>query len=215
MKRSIWLITLALMVNTAFAADKSFYIYGSVGITESDRKAEVDAVITNLGITAFTSQADDKDSGLKLQFGWQVNQNFAIEGGYIDLGKFTYHADATAPIVATRDGTAEISSWNIGVVASAPVSDNLALSVKAGVLAYNLDYHCQGTGIACPNPERSDDGTPPYYGVGINWQMSKDWFMQADYEVFTDIGEKLNSTGSTGTTQSDVTMLSVGVGYRF
>lgn len=214
MKRTILFISLAMAANTAFAAS-DYYIYAGAGQTQSDRKGEVDATIDNLGITAFTSSYDDTDPGFKLQGGWQVNKTFAVEGGYLDFGKFIYSADATAPITATRDGFVEADGWNIGLVARKELNKTISVFGKAGVLRYNIDYRCEGTGIACTNPNRSDSGTNPFYGIGLAWHFKPDWFFRAEYEIFSDIGGAFDSDGSNGTTKADIDFAGIGIGYQF
>jgi OOP family OmpA-OmpF porin len=202
-------------LTTVMAADNKFYAYVSAGSSDSSRKAETDTAIANSGITAFTSSEDAKDTAYKLQIGYQVNRHLAIEGGYVDMGKFTYRAAATAPVTATRDGDVKASGWNIGVVGVLPFTDKLSGFGKAGVIAYDLKYACRATGIACTSPDRSTDGTPLYYGLGLDWRLSREWFVRAEYEVFQDIGDSFNSNGTTGTTKADVKISGIGVGYRF
>lgn len=57
--------------------------------------------------------------------------------------------------------------------------------------------------------------TTAYYGLGLDWKFSRNWFARAEYEVFVDVGESLDSTGITGTTRTDVNLASVGIGYKF
>ena len=199
----------------AMAADTGFYGYVSLGQAESDRKNEGDTVLRNLGITAMTSTADDTDTGYKLQLGYQFNRHFAVEGGYVKLGKFNYKAASTAPVVATRDVDIDTDGWNIGVVGKLPLSEQFAAFGKVGAVYSETDYTCRGTGIACTNPNRTAKETSAYYGLGLDWNFSRNWFARAEYEVFTDVGESLNSTGGIGTTRADVKMGSIGIGYRF
>lgn len=213
MKLRVIAMTLACISGMASAADNGFYAYGSAGWTESSRKSEGDAVVSNL-VTAYTSTADEKDTGYKLQAGYRFNRYIALEGGYVDLGKYNYKAASTAP-VATRDVTVKADGWTLGAVGSLSVTDSLALIGKAGLVAYEMKHHCNGTGIPCSNPDRSKNDTSLYYGVGADWNFSGNWFARAEYEIFQDIGNSLNSTGTTGTSKADIRMGSIGVGYRF
>lgn len=212
-------LTLALLLSSAttaaLGADAGFYVYGSVGQSSSDRKAQADATITGAGITAFTSRADDTDTGYKLQVGYRFNPYLAVESGHVSLGEYTYHADGTAPVAATRDASIEIDGWNVGLVLSAPVLPTFSVFAKAGALAYDLKFTCSGTGVACTNPNRSDDGTRAFYGAGLEWDLGSHWFVRAEYEVFSKIGEAFNTSGTTGTSKEDVEMVSLGIGYRF
>ncbi len=197
------------------AADTGFYGYASAGSAETSRKSESDTALINSGVTAFTSSQDKRDTGYKLQVGYQFNRYLAIEGGYVNLGKFRYQAASTAPVVATRDASIKIDGWNIGAIGSLPVTNSLTGFAKAGMFSYKLSFSCSGTGSSCTNPDRSANGAPLYYGLGLDWNFTQSWFARAEYEVFTDVGDSLNLTGTTGTTKADVRMMSVGVGYKF
>lgn len=199
----------------AVAAENGWYAYGAAGWADTKgRKAQVDTTITNLGVTAFTSQADETDTGYKLQFGYRFNRNFAVEGGYMDLGRYSYDAVATVP-VATRTGSGDIDAWNLTAVGSLPLTERLAVIGKLGAAAHNLKFHCAGTGIACVNPDRKASGTSLHYGVGVEWAFSPNWFARGEYEVVQKVGDAFNSTGTSGTSREDVKLGSIGIGYRF
>ena len=102
MKRTLPLIALALAaVSPAASAaetDSGLYVIAATGPTDTGgRKSQADATIRNLGVTTFQSSADEKDIGYKLQLGYRINRHIAIEGGYMDLGCYTYAAAATVP----------------------------------------------------------------------------------------------------------------------
>lgn len=204
-----------LVPTVAVAEATGFYAYTSAGSAESSRKDEVDTALINSGITALTSSEDKRDAAYKLQLGYQFNRYLAVEGGYVDMGKFTYQAASTAPVTATRDGHVEIDGWNLGVVGRLPFANTVSAFGKIGVVSYDLSYSCSGTGSPCANPDRSADGTPFYYGVGLDWNVTQNWFARIEYEVFTDIGDSFDRTGVTGTTEADVRMTSIGIGYKF
>lgn len=198
----------------AAAADNGFYAYGAYGWSESNRKAQTDTAIVNSGVTAFTSSADDSDTGYKLQGGYRFNQFVAIEGGYVNLGKYTYDGVATVP-VATRQGSVKADGWNVAAVGSLPVSSSFALIGRLGVVASEAKYHCAGTGIACFDPDRSHRDTALNYGIGADWNFTGNWFARAEYEVYKDVGSSFSTTGTSGTSKADIKMGSIGVGYRF
>ncbi len=216
---SMTLIAVALIgglsSTTAQAADQGFYGYVSVGSSNSDRKGEGDTALTNLGATAFTSSMQSTSSGYKVQLGYQINSNFAVEGGYVDMGKFSYHATVTAPTSATRDIAITATGLNLDAVGRLPILDELAVFGKLGVVSYNLKYACQATGIACLTPTRSSNGTPLHFGLGMDWNLTQNWFARAEYEIFKNVGERSNATGSRGTSQADVKMANIGIGYKF
>jgi OOP family OmpA-OmpF porin len=220
MKRSAHIVVilgLAAGINAgmAQAADTGFYGYLSAGQSKSDRKAEGDQALAGAGATAFTSSFDDTDTGYKLQAGYQINKNLAVEGGYADLGKFNYSSNITAPIATSGVITLKVDGWNIGVVGRLPFSDTVTGFAKLGAFAYTADYACTRTGPVCVTPTRTASGTSTNYGVGADFTFAGNWFARAEYEVYTRVGDPMSADGSTGTSRADVNMASVGIGYKF
>lgn len=215
MKSGIAFAALATACLAAHAADPGVYVYGAYGQAKSERKDQADAATRGAGASAFTSRGDESDSAHKLQLGYHFNPYAAIEGGYVNLGKYTYDATITAPLSATRTGDVSIDGWNLGLKLGVPVGEHFSVVATVGVFSYSLDFKCKGTGVPCVNPSRTESGTPLYYGVGVEWTPGGRWLVRAEYEVFTDVGERFNGNGTTGTTQADVKLGSVGVGYRF
>jgi len=209
------LILGSAVATNALADTTGLYAYAAAGRTDSDRKAQADTVITNLGITAFTSSADAGDSGYKLQIGYRFNRHLALEGGYVDLGRSSYRANSTAPIVATRTGYVETDGWSLAAVGRLPLTASLALTGKLGLLAYDLQFRCFGGAGICGNPVRGDSGVKPTYGLGLDWDLGANWFARAEYEVYRNIGSRFDTLGSTGTSQADIALASIGIGYRF
>ncbi len=197
----------------AFAQD-DWYAYGAVGFAHSSRKAQADSAIVGSGVTAFTSSADERDTAYKLQLGYRLTPNWALEGGYVNMGKFTYDAAATVP-VATRHGHFKADGLNLAAVGRLPVADNFAVLARLGGVAYAGKYHCEGTGIACTDPDRTKHGIALNYGVGAEWQFASAWFMRFEYEVYNKVGSSFNSNGATGTSRADIRVGSVGIGHSF
>jgi len=206
--------TCGLGVTTAIAADEGFYAYAASGVSNTKRKSEIDTSLTNAG-AVFTSTADEKGVAYKVQAGYQINPYLAVEGGYMDMGKHTYDAVATVPLGATRQGSIKTTGWNLDAVGSFPVSEVFSIFARAGAVYYDLSSSCSGAVIACVNPNRNTKDTAFHYGAGVEWNVWDRWFVRAEYEVVSKVGEALNATGTTGTTKADVTMFTGGIGYRF
>ena len=77
-----------------------------------------------------------------------------------------------------------------------------------------LDYQCTGT-VYCGTASRSASGTRLHYGLGVEYAFASNGFARAEYEVFAKVGDSMGADGTSGTSQKDVRLGSVGVGYRF
>jgi len=199
------------------AADSGFYGYLSAGQSQSDRKAEADRVLAGAGATAFSSSIDDTDTAWKIQAGYHLTDNFAIEGGYTRLGDISYRANITAPSTGAGVVKLDTDGWNLDLVGRLPFSDNFTGFAKLGAFAYDLNYQCSIVSgpYSCGTARRSASGTSLHYGAGLEYTFAGNWFARAEYEVFTKVGASMSADGTTGTSQEDVRVGSVGIGYRF
>lgn len=218
-KQTAFVLTalIAGVAASAQAADTGFYGYLSAGQSQSDRKVEADRALTGAGATAFTSSMDNTDTAYKIQAGYRFNKNLAIEGGYAKLGEFSYSATITAPIAGAGVVKLDADGWNLDLVGRLPFGDSFSGFAKIGAFAYNLDYQCSGTSAAlCGTaPSRSASSTSLHYGLGLEYAFAGHWSARAEYEVVADVGDSLSADGATGTSQEDVRLGSVGIGYRF
>ena len=87
-------LLLTLTAPAAFAID-GIYVTGSLGRSNvSGLKSSYDSFLSGVGVTGLSSTEKNNDTAFKLMAGYQINPNFAVEGGYTDLGKFTQFAAA-------------------------------------------------------------------------------------------------------------------------
>ena len=56
------------------------------------------------GVATNNVSIDDSDNAYKLFAGYKFNKNLAVEGGYTDLGKFSFNNTTTGP-AGTANGT--------------------------------------------------------------------------------------------------------------
>src|SRR5262245_16219151 len=113
--------TLIALASTASMAAEGFYAGVGFGQTKVDLDKEADALRNDLvagGATAFTVSTDDTDTGFKIFGGYEVNQHFAVEAGFANLGKAKLSANvaAPAPVVETIDAEFKASAFFVDAV---------------------------------------------------------------------------------------------------
>src|ERR1700694_5064302 len=118
----------------AAAADESGW-YGGISVGQSRAKIANDRIANQLrasGVGLVTTSIDDdeRDKGFKLLAGRKFNRNFAVEGGYFNLGKFGFTAH-TLP-AGTLTGTAKFQGLNLDAVGILPFSEKLSGFGRAG-----------------------------------------------------------------------------------
>lgn len=118
------------------------------------------------GIGYFSLDAggfDASDTAFKAFGGYRANQYFAAELEYIDGGK-------------PEDGGLEIdiSGWNLSVLGSWPVTEQVDVFAKLGVLFW--DAKARGFG--------DDSGEDFSYGVGVDYKFGENWALRGEYQRF-------------------------------
>lgn len=191
----------------ATAKDSGWYIGGNVG--QSYAEIDEDRITSSLLDSGFTTTAfddDEEDTGYKLFGGYQFNRNFAIEGGYFDLGEFGFTA-TTLP-AGTLDGRIEVAGWNLDLVGVIPLTERFSAFGRLGVQYADAEDQFGGTGsvnVSNPNPEESD--TNYKAGLGLQYALSRSVGVRLEVERYR-INDAVGNDG-------DIDLLSLGLVYRF
>ena len=236
MKRStlalLALSTLPLYLGSAHALelDGDFYAVASAGRalkSTSPVQADYDAMLKPQGgqgtTTSLRSNQTADKNGYKLQLGYKLTNNFALEGGYVRLGKTHYDANYSTTVKVpmfdwwpkgpTRDVTTaktasrevEYSGINLALVASNHVSDDLSLFAKVGVLRARAEASDRGFA----NSTEGKTKWRPILGVGADYFFDDMFGVRAEYERYNKLGDR----DTVGT--MDINMMSLGLIGKF
>lgn len=181
-KQIIAAAMLAVGALSAHAGD--FYAGASVGAT----KWRLDSSIN--------SAFDTSDVGGKLFAGYEFMPNFALEGGYVNLGKASASGNGASAEIK-GDG------WFVDAVGIAPINQDFSLFGKIGVVDTKIKASGSAPGLAVTDSKTS---TQVKFGFGGSYNIAKNIAVRAELERYR--GELENSKG-------DVDLLSVGVSYKF
>lgn len=202
------LVVLAVTVTPyAMADDSGWYVGASGGRT----RAKIDDVRINSGLlgSGFTSSSitdDDRASGFKAFGGYQFNPNFALEGGYFDLGKFGYNA-VTVP-AGTLNGDIRLKGLNLDTVGILPLTDKFSLLGRVGINYAQARDSFSGTGavnVLDPSPSKRQANIK--FGLGMQYAFNDALAMRVEAERYR-INDAVGNRG-------DVDLFSVGLVYRF
>jgi OOP family OmpA-OmpF porin len=209
-----YLALLSSMMAVSYTQAENFYVLGSVGQSRfgSGSGASEGALTSSAHLTVddnpgSASRFDSRDLGYKLQFGYNFNQNFAVEGGYVDLGQQNYHVnfDSGSGHAKTSD-----NGLNIAALGIIPVEGPFSVFGKVGVIDAKVDYHLSGSDAGGSFADAHEKiKFSPEYGVGVMYSLNDVADLRVEAERFADLGKK-STTG-----ENNVDLLSLGVSYRF
>ncbi|MDB4068821.1 outer membrane beta-barrel protein [Pseudomonadales bacterium] len=209
-KQMTLVTVLSVAAGSAFAGD--WYALGSFGQSKVDGNAasEVNAELIDAGVTGLSSSFDDKDTSYKLQLGYSFTPNFAVEGGYIDLGKFQYSAAFTGPAVGSAVAEVKAAGINLGAVASYPMNDQFEIFGKLGIINAKVEASATASGGGVTLSENiSETKVKGYWGVGAAYNFNKQLGLHLAWERFNKLGDD-EKTG-----ESDVDLVSLGLKLSF
>jgi OOP family OmpA-OmpF porin len=205
---SLGLVALAIIASPLAMADESFW-YGGANVGRSSATIDDQRISNGLSTGGFTANSivnDDRSTGFKIFGGYQLNKNFAIEGGYFDLGKFGYTA-TTVP-AGTLSGNIKLKGLNLDLVGILPITDKFSAFGRAGLNYAQAKDSFNGTGaVLVTNPSPSKNDTNYKFGLGLQYAFTDALAMRAEAERYR-INDAVGNKGH-------IDLVSVGLIYRF
>lgn len=201
------LATIASPFAMADADNAGWYVGGNVGQSKATvDNQRISSGLLGGGLTTTSITDRNRDTGYKLYGGYQFNPNFAMEGGYFDLGKFGFTAN-TNP-AGTLDGNMKVRGLNLDVVGTLPITEKFSAFGRGGLIYYQSRDSFRGTGavgVSNPNPSKSGPGYK--FGVGLQYAFTPAFAVRTEAERYR-INDAVGHKG-------DVDLFSVGLVYRF
>jgi OmpA-OmpF porin, OOP family len=199
----------ALASPLAMAQDTGWYLGGNVGraATTID-DARITQGLAGEGLATSSIDNHDRHSAYKLYGGWQLNRNFALEGGYFDLGHYGYNAN-TVP-TGTLNGDMKLRGLNLDLVGTLPLVGNLSALGRIGVTSIRASDNFSATGAArVPYGSNSPSQRSTNFKVGAGLAYAFTPALSARLEA-----ERYRFKDGVGN-RGNADMISVGLVYRF
>lgn len=208
MKLGIW-IPLALMVVSQGVMAGDLYVVGDITHSkDSLKKSTFDSALTGAGATGLSSSDSGSGNQWRLQLGYGINSNFAVEAGYIDFGKAKYSAAYAGGGTATGD----LKAGGLDLVALGilPLSDKFSIFGKAGAVAVRAKSSLVASGPAsAATGNATANEVRPLVGLGASYKITDHVDLRGEFDHVNGLG-KSNKTGT-----MDSNMVSLGVAYHF
>lgn len=165
---------------------------------------------------------NDRDTSFGVLGGYMVNDNFGLEGGYLDLGKVSGSITGNLSgnlygrallVNGTITAKGDAKGWVLGVRGDLPINDKFSLNGRVGIYNWDSDVNVSvsaagtwgGTAIAAAgSASQSFSGSDAYYGIGAKYNVNKQVTIGLGYSHY-----KL------GKVESKADNLELNVKYRF
>ena len=196
---------MALPMSQVLAVDSPWSVGAAIGST----KLKSDCGAGNV--------CDFSDTGYKIYGGYSLNQNFAVELSYVDLGEGKLSATGVSVAGDKLSISSKISGLAASVVGTYPI-EKLSLFAKAGFA--NLSADTTGTYTfltTVQSKSQSVSNTDFTFGVGAAYSVTENVGVHLALERFKT-KEKLDALSTLGVnteSNDDLDLVSLGVSYRF
>lgn len=229
MRTTGWTVLLGvsmLAAGSVNAAERGFYVGGFYGQVNSDLDQGEYEILAWALYRAFefdpqtrTSVSfDTEDSGYGFFGGYRFSPYLAVEGGYMDLGEFTYReqtngTDAVAgqPVTLQQRITTTLSGVGVSALGILPLTYRTELFLRGGVLFTSNELTAQfesSSDFAIGGELGSESDTDFLAGVGAAMTFAEIYSLRLEYQRIFDAGTEF-------TGEADADIISLGVAVTF
>jgi OOP family OmpA-OmpF porin len=195
----------------AVAAESGGYIGLGVGLSKAyiadDR---IRNQLSGAGLTMTSIDDDDRDVGYKLFGGYKINKNFAVEGGYFNLGKFGFTANTTTA-GSSLTGAIKLQGANLDALGILPFTEKFSAFGRVGVIYTWAKDEFSGAGAGAAlattigDPKKNEANYK--YGLGVQYDFTYNLGLRAEWERYR-VNDAVGNKG-------DIDMALVSLVYTF
>jgi OOP family OmpA-OmpF porin len=180
------LIATALLASSSVALAEGVYVGGSVGYTHA-----------NVDCTG-TTNCKNNSTGEKAFVGYKINDMFAVEASYFDLGK-------VSGTVSGANIDIKSSGFGLRGLISAPFSKDFSGFAALGV---NSVKSKATVTLGTLSGSLDTTTTKPSFAIGVDYSLTQDLKLRGEVESF-----RLDAPANSGS--YNVANVSVGLKYSF
>ncbi|MEO7744056.1 MAG: outer membrane beta-barrel protein [Usitatibacter sp.] len=205
-----WLPIASSMAFLALPVHAQWYVGATAGQAKLSHDSSQSDQLLDLGFDAATTSFDDKDSAYRIHGGYRFHRNFAVELGYVNLGR--YSSRSLVLPTGSLENRFRVEGVDVSAVGLLPLNSQFTVYGRVGLFASRTRASYAGTGSvvlingASSQRERTQDLT---YGVGAMYNFSPRFSLVAEISEYRGVGSEL--TGG----ELDIRTISAGLVYRF
>lgn len=174
----------SLLAGSALAQGSGYPYWGlSVGQSQSQiDEPQTSSSLLGAGVTTTNISRDTRGTAYKLFGGYQLTPNIAVEGGYFNLGKFSYSSTTSG---GTLNGEYQIDGLNLDLVGTAPMASNWAAFGRLGMQFANTRDSFSGTATgAATDTSPSQRQTNLKVGLGLQYEFNPSLQLRGEVERY-------------------------------
>ena len=196
--KNFTVVTLALLFGAAATPALAENYYAALDAGQAKAK---DACT---GVPGGWTGCNDTSTFFRIAGGYQFTPMWGAEISYADAGSTSL---GSGIILGTAvSGDYKVSSVQFAGTGTFPIGNDFSFIAKLGIASTDLKITASGGGVTV---DQSATTTKLAYGVGAQYDITRNVSVRAQYEDLGDVGD----TNTTGT--SKVTLLSAGLVYKF
>ncbi|OEZ89144.1 outer membrane protein A precursor [Janthinobacterium sp. HH106] len=165
-------------------ANSAWYIGAGAGqsrATIDEPRLRASLAANGETVTGFSK--DQRDTGYKLFVGRQLNQYFALEAGYFDLGKFDFKSTTSGNGVL--NGQAVFRGVNLDLLGQLPLSQRLSLLGRVGMHYTKANTEFSGNRLlGSTNTHASERKLNAKLGLGLEYKFSEALALRGEVERY-------------------------------
>lgn len=172
MGRITWAAALALglIAMPALAADdQGFYSGAGVGQMTVDFSDTIDGT---------TVSFDDGDTAFRVFGGWDFNEYFSVEAGYVDGGTASETFTISGIDVAVD---IDVTGFDVMLQGMLPMGESFYAFAKAGMIFWDADFTASSMGVS---DSESDSGDDLAYGAGFGVNLGDNAAVRVEYVMY-------------------------------
>lgn len=189
------------LVTAAQAAEPGWYLVGFGGESSASglSQAQVDdnlaAIFGSVGLEVLdaSSTLDDSDTGFGIVGGYQVNDHFAVEFGYVDLGSIGYRATGTVTdgvdqVAAEALFESEADGPVVSVLGVLPIGERFSVHGRAGLALLSATGSARITvDDVSQRDSQSSQKSNLMFGVGAEYRLTKHFSVRLAWDRYLDV----------------------------
>lgn len=123
------------------------------------------------------TNCDSRDASIKAEIGYQFSRAFGVELGYAGLGTIL---DADDNLFTASQDSSALTLSGVGLLS---FSERFGIYGRLGIARYDTD----SSGTVAGVPVKDQDGTTPFYGAGVKFDLTGNLALRVEYQVYADI----------------------------